>query len=103
MNSHSYQTMTFGVMSKSGKGNPYDNVWLESFMKTLKYEEIYMGHYETYLDVIEKLSYFIEEVYNKKRLHSSIGHLPPEEFENKLILNVSLLALAICIFDSFKI
>ena len=45
-----------------------------------------MGHYETYLDVIEKLPNFIEEVYNKKRLHSSIGYLPPEEFEEKIKL-----------------
>ena len=73
-------------LSCSARGNPYDNAWLESFMKTLKYEEIYMGHYETYLDVIEKLPYFIEEVYNKKRLHSSIGYLPPEEFEEKMKL-----------------
>ena len=68
-------------MSCSRKGNPYDNAWSESFMKTLKYDEIYMGHYETYLDVVEKLPNFIEEVYNNKRLHSSIGYLPPEEFE----------------------
>ena len=68
-------------ISCSRKGNPYDNAWAESFMKTLKYDEIYMGHYETYLDVIDKLPHFIEEVYNKKRLHSSIGYLPPEEFE----------------------
>lgn len=73
-------------ISCSARGNPYDNAWLESFMKTLKYEEIYMGHYETYLDVIEKLPHFIEEVYNKKRLHSSIGYLPPEEFEEKIKL-----------------
>lgn len=53
-------------------------------MKTLKYDEIYMGNYETYLDVVENLPYFIEEVYNKKRLHSSLGYVPPEEFE-KLI------------------
>jgi putative transposase len=53
-------------------------------MKTLKYDEIYMGNYETYLDVVENLPYFIEEVYNKKRLHSSLGYIPPEEFE-KLI------------------
>ncbi len=39
-------------------------------------DEIYMGHYETYLNVIEKLPYFIEEVYNKKRLRSSLGYLP---------------------------
>nr|MBP9791465.1 hypothetical protein [Bacteroidia bacterium] len=56
----------------------------ESLMKTLKYDEIYMGNYETYLDVVENLPYFIEEVYNKKRLHSSLGYIPPEEFE-KLI------------------
>jgi hypothetical protein len=43
-----------------------------------------MGNYETYLDVVENLPYFIEEVYNKKRLHSSLGYVPPEEFE-KLI------------------
>lgn len=52
--------------SCSAKGNPYDNAWTESFMKTLKYDEIYMRNYETYLDVIENLPYFIEEVYNKK-------------------------------------
>jgi putative transposase len=71
-------------LSCSRKGNPYDNAWSESFMKTLKYDEIYMGHYETYLDVIDKVPHFIEEVYNKKRLHSSIGYLPPEEFEEMI-------------------
>jgi putative transposase len=69
-------------LSCSRKGNPYDNAWSESFMKTIKYDEIYMGNYETYLDVIEKLPFFIEEIYNKKRLHSSLGYLPPEEFED---------------------
>ena len=53
-------------------------------MKTLKYDEIYMFEYKTYLDVIARVPYFIEEVYNKKRLHSSIGYLPPEEFETKI-------------------
>lgn len=70
--------------SCSAKGNPYDNAWTESFMKTLKYEEIYMWEYRTYLDVVEKLPKFIEEVYNKKRLHSSLGYLPPEEFEKRV-------------------
>ena len=68
--------------SCSAKGNPYDNAWTESFMKTLKYDEIFMRSYETYLDVVENLPHFIEEVYNKKRLHSSLGYVPPEEFEN---------------------
>jgi len=69
--------------SCSAKGNPYDNAWTESLMKTLKYDEIYMYEYKTYLNVVEKLPKFIEEVYNKKRLHSSLNYLPPEEFENK--------------------
>ena len=73
-------------LSCSRKGNPYDNAWSESFMKTLKYDEIYMRNYETYLDVIDNIPHFIEEVYNKKRLHSSIGYVPPEEFEEKIKL-----------------
>ena len=55
---------------------------IESFFRTLKVEEVYMFDYETYAEVLGRIPYFIEEVYNKKRLHSSLGYMPPEEFEN---------------------
>jgi len=76
--------------SCSKKGNPYDNAWTESFMKTLKYDEIHMREYETYLDVVENLPRFIEEVYNKIRLHSSLNYLPPDEFEIKFANEVNV-------------
>jgi len=69
-------------ISMSGKANPYDNAKIESFFRTLKVEEVYMFEYETYAEVLKRIPYFIEEVYNKKRLHSSLGYMPPEEFEN---------------------
>lgn len=71
-------------ISCSKKGDPYDNAWTESYMKTLKYDEIYMFNYETYLDVVENTPEFIEEVYNKKRPHSALNYLTPKEFENKI-------------------
>lgn len=71
-------------ISCSARGNPYDNAFVESFMKTLKDNEVYLWAYETLLDVIERVPYFIEEVYNKKRLHSGLDYLTPEEFEQKI-------------------
>ena len=70
------------TISMSGKANPYDNAKIESFFRTLKVEEVYMFEYETYREVVSRVPYFIEQVYNKKRLHSSLGYMPPEEFEN---------------------
>lgn len=71
-------------ISMSAKGNPYDNAFAESFMKTLKADEVYLWEYETYEDAIERISYFIEDVYNSKRVHSGICYLPPAEFEDLL-------------------
>lgn len=56
-----------------GKANLYYNSIIELFFKTFKVEEVYMFSYETYEELIEKIPYFIEEVYNKKRLYSSLG------------------------------
>jgi putative transposase len=67
--------------SMSRRGNPYDNAYVESFMKTLKVEEVYLRSYRTYHDVIESVPRFIEAVYNAKRLHSGLGYLSPDEFE----------------------
>ena len=68
-------------ISMSRKGNPYDNAAAESFMKTLKAEEVYLWEYRIYDDVLKRIPYFIDQVYNQKRLHSSLGYRPPNEFE----------------------
>jgi len=68
-------------ISMSRKGNPYDNAAAESFIKTLKTEEVYLWEYQTMADVQRRLPYFIEDVYNRKRLHASLGYRPPAEYE----------------------
>jgi len=72
-------------ISMSRKGNPYDNARTESFIKTLKYEEVYRQEYRDLPDAFRSLRRFIEKVYNEKRLHSALGYLPPCEFETNLI------------------
>jgi len=69
------------VSSMAKQGNPYENANAESFFKTFKYEEVYLNEYFTVDDVIERAPHFIEQVYNAKRLHSSLGYVPPDEFE----------------------
>jgi len=74
-------------ISMARKGNPYDNAFVESFIKTLKYEEVYLKEYETFIEAYQNIEKFIEEVYNKKRLHSSLGYKSPDDFEKELNLN----------------
>ena len=69
------------AISMSAKGNPYENAYAETFFKTLKNEEVYLWEYESFTDVVERIPDFIEKVYNRKRVHSGIQYLPPEEFE----------------------
>ncbi|MGE5570351.1 MAG: IS3 family transposase [Rhodospirillales bacterium] len=69
-------------ISMSRKGNPYDNAACESFMKTLKYEEVYRNEYRDFQEAHTSIGEFLERVYNQKRLHSALGYLPPAEFES---------------------
>jgi putative transposase len=68
-------------ISMSRKGNPWDNAACESFMKTLKYEEVLRNEYRDLVEARASIAAFLEKVYNQKRLHSALGYLPPAEFE----------------------
>jgi transposase InsO family protein len=67
--------------SMSRPGNPYDNAFCESFMKTLKQEEIYCHQYADFGELNQHLEEFIDQYYNRQRLHSALGYRTPEEFE----------------------
>lgn len=76
-------------ISMSRSGNPYDNAKCESFMKTLKYEEVYRQEYRDLADARASIERFIEKTYNGKRLHSALGYRPPIEFERSLLIPTS--------------
>jgi putative transposase len=76
-------------ISMSRSGNPYDNAKCESFMKTLKYEEVYRQEYRDLADARASIQRFIEKTYNAKRLHSALGYRPPIEFERSLLNSAS--------------
>ncbi len=78
-------------ISMSRRGNPYDNARAESFIKTLKYEEVYRTEYLDFADARRRIGKFIESVYNRKRLHSALGYLPPAEFEQQLLFPAELI------------
>jgi transposase InsO family protein len=69
------------LISMAAVGSPYENAMAESFFRTLKMEEVYIKDYRRFEEAEENIAEFIEEVYNNKRLHSSLGYLPSVEFE----------------------
>jgi transposase InsO family protein len=70
------------AISMSRKGNPYDNAACESFMKTLKQEEVYRNEYRDFYEARASIGEFLERIYNQKRLHSALGYVPPADFEH---------------------
>jgi putative transposase len=73
---------THGIeISMSRKGNPWDNAACESFIKTLKYEEVLRNEYRDLADARASIREFLEKIYNRKRLHSALGYMPPARFE----------------------
>jgi putative transposase len=74
-------------ISMSRRGNVYDNATAESFIKTLKYEEVYRTEYRNLEEAKASIKEFLERIYNQKRLHSALGYRPPREFEQSLSLS----------------
>ena len=69
----------------SRTGNPWDNAACESFMKTLKYEEVFRSEHRDLQEAHRSIREFLERIYNQKRLHSALGYVPPVEFEANLM------------------
>jgi putative transposase len=76
-------------ISMSRGGNVYDNSLAESFIKTLKYEEVYRTEYHNLEEAKASIQQFLEKIYNQKRLHSALGYRPPREFEKSLSVSMS--------------
>ena len=76
------------TVSMSRKGNPWDNAACESFMKTLKYEEVHRNEYRDLAEARASIREFLEKIYNQRRLHSALGYLPPAEFEANLAVQI---------------
>ena len=70
----------------SAPGQPTENARVESFFKTVKCEEVYLHHYQTFEEAQARLQTFLEDVYNARRLHSSLEYVPPDEFEAKYLM-----------------
>lgn len=68
-------------ISMAAVGNPYENAQAERFFRTLKHEEVYLNQYDSFADADANIGYFIDDVYNRKRLHSRLGYVPPAEYE----------------------
>lgn len=89
--SYQLKLAAYGMIgSMSRKGTPTDNPQAESFMKTLKYEEVYALGYKTISDVKVRLPIFLDEVYNGRRIHSALGYLTPVEFEQHFAASRSM-------------
>ncbi len=79
---YTYSLKKAGIrISMSRRGNPYDNSKAERFIRTLKYEEVYLYEYKFLEEARSRIGYCIDKLYNRKRLHSALGYTPPAGFE----------------------